>query len=113
MVKMTSKEVIRRNLQALMERDGLSGKSLEKKSKTAQKTVWKILNGKSAPTLDTVDKLAAAFGVTAWHLIMPNLPNELLSDRKIEQVVSLYVQTEEKGREYIHHVAEREAKYGK
>lgn len=110
---MKSREVIRGNLQALMERDGLSAMVLGKKSKVAQKTVWKILNGKSAPNLDTVDKLAAAFGVTAWHLIMPNLPDELLSDRKIEQVVSLYVQAEDKVREYIHHVADREAKYEK
>lgn len=95
-----------------MERDGLSAMALAKKAKVGQKTVWKILNGKSAPNLDTVDKLAAAFYVAPWHLIMPNLPFELLSDRKIEQVVTLYLQTEEKGREYIHHVAEREAKYG-
>jgi len=99
------------NLRHLMRKEKLSEQALAKRAHVAQKTINKILNGQSAPTLDTVDKLAFAFSITSWQLIMPNLPEELISSGSLEKLYKSYIQATEKGREYLIHVAEHEAEY--
>ncbi len=84
-----------RNLRYLMKREKLSEESLAKKAGVAQKTVNKILNGLSAPTLDTLDRIAGAFGLTSWHLIIPNLPDELISSPSIERLYKSYSEASE------------------
>lgn len=106
------KETLIRNLRFLMDREGLSEAALAKRSGVSQKGINKILNGESAPTLDTVDKLSAAFGLNLWHLIMPNLPDDLISSPSIERLYSFYTSASPEGREYIDRVAKREADFG-
>lgn len=38
-----------------------------------QTTAGRILNGKNAPSVDTLDGLAKAFGLEPWQLLLPNL----------------------------------------
>lgn len=107
------RQTLARNLRFLMKREQLSEEALEKRSGVAQKTINNILNEASAATLDTLDKIAGAFGLTAWHLIMPNLPDELISSPSMEKLYRSYVSASKEGRALIEHVAEREGKYKK
>lgn len=101
-----------RNIDYLMRAEKLSEAALAKRSGIAQKTINNIRNGISAPTLDTIEALAAAFNLSGWHIIMPGLPEELIAGKSIERLCRAYVAASEKGRSYIDHVAEREATYG-
>lgn len=105
-------ESLARNLRHLMRQNGLSEKALEKRSGVAQKTINNILNRVSSPTLDTVEKLAQSFGLTGWHLIMPSLPDDLVSSQSIEKLYKSYLNSSAEGRDHISRVAEREAHYG-
>lgn len=109
--RLIQREAIIRNLRHLMRKEKLSEQALAKRAGVAQKTINKILNNQSAPTLDTISRLAAAFGLNNWHLIMPNLPDELISSKDLERLYKSYILASQEGREYIVHAAEREAEY--
>lgn len=71
---MDSRKLLAKNLAALMARSpdlSTQGK-LHRKSKVAQATIGRALRGETGATLDTLDALAAAFGVSPWTLIHPN-----------------------------------------
>lgn len=107
----TPKESLARNLQYLMDTDKLSEMALAKRSGVAQKTINNILNQESAPNLDTVDKLSSSFGLNLWHLVMPDLPEELIKSRGIEKLYDSYTHASKEGRDLIERMAEREASY--
>lgn len=105
------RETLARNLRHLMEMENLSEPALAKRSGVSQRTINNILRIEKAPTLDTVDKLAAAFGLNLWHLIMPSLPEDLVRSPSLEKLYRAYIKASPDGREYIDRVAEREAKF--
>lgn len=99
------------NLRHLMAAQRWNQVDVAKRSGVNQKTISNILNGRNTPTLDKLDMIAAAFGLNAWHLILPDLPAELVNGGTIERLFANYLASGQKGREYIDHVAEREATY--
>ena len=107
-------ESIARNLRVLMKNHGYaSEKALEKDSGVAQKTINNILNGVSSPTIETVEKLARPFGLTGWHLIMPNLPEALIDTPSMRNLFVSFIDSSAEGRSHIEQTAAREAKYAK
>ena len=70
---MESRALLARNLLALMAKSpdlDTQGK-LHRKSKVSQNTIGRIMRQEGSPTVDTLDQLAAAFGLSAWQLIHP------------------------------------------
>lgn len=107
--RVTPRESLIRNLRYLMTKEGLSEEELAKKAGVAQKTINNMLNQKHSPKLETVEAVAHAFGLEGWHLIMPNLPSELIESQTIAQLYENYRAASAKGRELIDLIAEREA----
>ena len=104
-------ESLAKNLRHLMDLRELSEGQLATKAKVSQKAINNILNGTSGGTLRVVDRLAKAFNLTAWHMIMPDLPDELISGGAVEKLYKAFISSDTKGRAYIQHVAERESTY--
>lgn len=73
MQDMDSRALLARNLKTMMERspDLKSQGALHRRSKVAQSTIDRILGAEVSATLDVLDKLAGAFGLTGWQLIHP------------------------------------------
>ncbi len=68
--------VLAQNLKALMARkDGPRSQSeLFRKSKVAQATIGRILSeGGENARIETVDKLASAYGLEGWQLLVPGM----------------------------------------
>lgn len=63
------------NLETLRENDRElnSQPKIAAAAKINQKTVWRIFNMLNEPTLEQVSKLAAAFELEPWQLLVPNL----------------------------------------
>ena len=110
--RLQPRETLIDNLRFLMRQEKLSEDALGKRAGLSQKAINNILNGKSAPSIDTLDKIAVAFGLQGWHLIVPNLPTELLNSPSIEKLYRSFATASPEGRELIERVAEREAQYG-
>ena len=105
------RETLAHNLQHLMEAKEWSAYDLARNSGVGQKTIWNILNQQSAPSIETVDRLASAFGLNLWHLIMPNLPDDLLASPSLPRVIDRYAHARPDDRRLIEGVAERAAQY--
>lgn len=105
------KETLAHNLSRLMDRQGHSERDLAKLARVSQKAINNILNQRSIAKLDTVEKIASVYGLTGWHLIMPNLNDDLLVPGRLEGLFNAYISSDEEGRDHISRVAEREARY--
>lgn len=101
------RESLAHNVRLLMDKAGFDQADLAKRAGVSQKTISNLVNARTAPTLDNVERVARAFGLTAWHLIMPNLPDELVAGGKIEKLVSKYIAADPAEREYIDFILDR------
>jgi transcriptional regulator with XRE-family HTH domain len=68
-------QVLARNLDRLMHAhpDLDSNPKLAKKSKVGIATISRVRNAETEATLDTIEKLAKAFGVISWQLLVPEI----------------------------------------
>ena len=107
-----TRQTLAQNLRYLMKLRGWSEADCAKHAKVSQKTVNNVLNAKHTTSIDTADALARAFGLTGWHLLLPNLPDDLRQSPSVGRLIESYVKASAKGRDYIDRVAEQEAKYG-
>jgi transcriptional regulator with XRE-family HTH domain len=94
-----------------MELMEMSQRDLETKSGVSQRQISNILTQSTSCSIETADALAAAFGLVGWHLLIPDLPNELLRSTSIGKLVTAYVRASDDTRHYMDQVAEREGKY--
>jgi transcriptional regulator with XRE-family HTH domain len=67
-------DIIANNLASLMAAHQIgSDGQLAKLAKVDQKSIWRIRHKEQSPSADTLEKLAAAFGLQAWQMIFPDL----------------------------------------
>jgi len=99
-------------LKQLMGARGISVKTLSKKSGVSARMIYMILKGERKPTIEVIERLANALGLSAWELLLPidDIDAEMLTH--LESLLLSYATASEEGRELIWKVAEREAKYG-
>ncbi len=105
------RETLARNLSYLMDKHGLSCAALAKKSGVSAKTVNNMQQTRFNVTLDSVDAVARVFGLTAWHLIMPNLPSDMLESKTMEQHVAKFCQLPKASRDQVDAFLDREAAF--
>jgi len=67
-------QLFRENLRRMMEADRelCSQPKLGAASRVAQTSIGRILRGEQSPTLDMVHKIAHAFGLEAWQMLVPD-----------------------------------------
>ena len=104
--------VVAKNLRMLRKAKKWPERRLAAKSGVSQKTINNIANQESSPTIETLDKLAAAFDLRGWQLLLPNLSTDVLENGSLENLVEHYSKAPPEGKEYISRIAEKEANYG-
>lgn len=112
MARQATRDNLVGNLQWLMTTTGWNQVEVAKRSGVSQKSISKILRREMVPTIELADKLAAAFGLSGWHIIMPDLPRDLVGSTSLERLFKDFISSDQAGRELIQHVAAREAKHG-
>lgn len=98
------------NLRRLMAMVHWSQVKLAKESGVSQTHISAILRGDSSCTVETAEALAKAFGLKGWHLLIPNLPDELVSSPSLFRLVEAYIHSNAAGREFLDAAANRELK---
>ena len=94
-------QVLADNLGKLMElRQVDSGPKLAKLSKVSQKSISNMLANRHDPYLSTIEKIAGALGIQAHHLLCPDLDKNFLA------VCLAWAQSDERGRDDLHAIAE-------
>ncbi len=112
MARQSTRDNLVSNLTWLMSTTGWNQVDVAKRSDVSQKSISKILRNEMVPTIELADKLAAAFGLSGWHLIMPDLPRDLVGSTSLEKLFKDFISSDEAGRELIQHAASREARHG-
>ncbi len=104
-------ETLARKLNYLMDKYGYSERDMEQKSGVSAKTINNMRNAKHKSSLENAEKVATVFGLDAWQLIIPDLPNDQVESRGLRATVSNYLAADNDGQAAIDRVAEREALY--
>lgn len=99
------------NVAYLMAKHGDTQATLAKRAGVTQSNVFYVVKTDRNVRLDTVEAIAAAYGLSGWHLINPKLPTDLLESPSLSRLVDSYINTSPEGRALIDAIAEREAKY--
>jgi transcriptional regulator with XRE-family HTH domain len=73
-----TRQILARNVRILMEMRDWNQHDLQRKAHVSQKTVSNVVNGRQSTQIDVIEKLAAAFKVEPFQLLLPNLfPQDL------------------------------------
>jgi transcriptional regulator with XRE-family HTH domain len=95
------------NLAALMASRGWKARDLAARCNVSFRQIHNILNGTSVPSVETVDELASAFGLRGWHLLISELPAELLASNAVERLVDDFSAADAEGRDLAFRVIKR------
>lgn len=109
------RETLAKNLERLMKAraPALTQKQLAARSGVSQRTISNMLNPGSgvSPMLENIELIAVAFSLEPWHLLIPDLPDELLRSKTVEKLVQTYAQLGDDGRASVTRIAENEVRY--
>jgi len=102
-----------RNLRILMEHHKDTQTSLAKRSSVSQKSISNMLNlgDDTSPKLANVALVAKAYNLQTWHVLLPDVPVDILLNSSIEKIVANYTHADKETREAWADVAEATAKY--
>jgi transcriptional regulator with XRE-family HTH domain len=101
---------VAKNLRALMDSSGWNQSELARRSGVSQRHISDILSNRSNCTVPLANALATPFGLNGWHLLLPDLPTDLVASPAIARLVSAYINADADGREFMDAAAAREAK---
>lgn len=106
-----TRAALAKNVQYLMDKHGDTQTSLAKRANVTQSNVSYILSTERNVRLDTIEAIAAAYGLWGWHLLNPDLPQDLIDSPSLSKLVDSYIETTPEGRALIDAIAAREANY--
>lgn len=107
----TIRDTLSANIRLLMQMNDWDQKTLANKAGIAQKTISNMATMSNSASIDNIAKVAKAFRVPSWLLIMPGITRETVASNKIPTLVTNYIHSTDTGREYIDRVSEQESKY--
>jgi transcriptional regulator with XRE-family HTH domain len=105
----TIKEIIAANVKAL--RGDESQAKLANRAGVSQRAISNLERGEQSPTIETIDRLAAALRVPAWALMIRFDDVQTLRDAGLPQVIAAYARTPKDGRDQIKRIADAELRY--
>lgn len=103
------RDILARNLRALLARSTLSAPEVAKQARTDRKTFNNQLNARYDPRPEPVDAVARVFGLQGWMLLSPSF-NPYLAQSNINRLLELFAEADQDGKESIIRVAELAAR---
>jgi transcriptional regulator with XRE-family HTH domain len=112
MKRPSTAETVVKNIKMLLDESGWKVPQLSKISGVPKRTIYSILSMDRVPGIDTTDDIARAFGLTGWHLLMPDLHYELAKSGKLAVLIDDFFKSSQTTQDYIADVLKRERKDG-
>lgn len=100
-----TRETVARNLKALLRIREWSQAELARQAGLPTRTVNSVVNMEGACTVETAEKLAAPFGLHGWHLLIPDLPDDLVNSPSLSALVESYATLNHNSRELLNDLA--------
>lgn len=111
MEKTPTQTTLIENLEMLMTHTRMKPSQLAEKSGVSIRMIYFVLNGEKAPSINVTEKLASAFKLKAWHLVLPSLPQDIKKGGEIEKLIKDYLGANSEGSQHILQVAKKQAEY--
>lgn len=92
---------VARNLSRWMSARGLLDRDIEKLCGVGHKTVNNMRNGRHAPELDNIEKVAAALRIQPWMLLVPGLDDMVFTEEELKHLIENYVAAAPTSRTHI------------
>jgi transcriptional regulator with XRE-family HTH domain len=96
-----TRETVAENVKALLRLREWSQAELGRQAGLPTRTVNSVVNKEGACTVETAEKIANAFGLSGWHLLIPSLPDELLDSPTLSRLVEAYARVNGESRDLI------------
>lgn len=94
-------KVVGSNLQKIVAEHDLSSRDIATRADMPQATVYKLLEGKHNPRLDTLEQLCNALMIHPSVLMMPFLPTAVLMSRRVPRLVENYAKLSTEQRDQV------------
>lgn len=108
--KLSAIDILIQNIEMLKKEAGnMSNRELSRRSGVSDRAIGKTLNKESAPAVDNVEKIAKAFGLESWQLMLPNLRADMKRSGHLDQLIADYMDSDDEGRRWIERAASKEA----
>lgn len=102
-----------RNVKAQMRHQELSTAALAKRADITPKTLSNLFNGRHAPQLDVLARIADALKVELWQLWLPEFPIDLKHDETFPRLVETAAKLTPEGLKAVARVADNELRAGR
>lgn len=98
-----ARDSLARNIKALRLDAGWTQEELRIRAGISQKTISNMESPDKtgSPYLNNIEAVAAVFGLQAWQLLIPWLPDELARNPRLVRLVRGYAQLSDDGRETV------------
>jgi transcriptional regulator with XRE-family HTH domain len=106
-------ETLIQNLTMLLNKTNMSVAELSRRSGVTGRMIHYILNRDRQASVEVAGKLASAFGLTGWQMIMPSLPYDLAKTGQLDKLIDAYAHCDTVTQNYLNSVMQREATYDK
>lgn len=100
--------IVAANLDMLMKDRKWKAPQLAHNSGVSVREVYHVIKGERFCRTDTLEKLALAFRLRSWELLVPHTSVETLKSGEVGQIVHDFLNTGPEGRQHIKVVASRE-----
>ena len=94
-------KVVGENLQKIVKEHDLSSRDISTRADMPQATVYKLLEGKHNPRLDTLEQMCSALMIHPAVLMMPFLPTAVLMSRRVPRLIENYAKLNTEQRDQV------------
>ena len=94
-------KVVGENLQKIVKEHDLSSRDISTLADMPQATVYKLLEGKHNPRLDTLEQMCSALMIHPAVLMMPFLPTAVLMSRRVPRLIENYAKLNTEQRDQV------------
>lgn len=103
------RKVVADNLRALMDQRAWSQTDVANKARVSQRHISNMLNRKTSASFETLNSVAAAFGIPGWLMMIDGLSLDLLDSQRIPLLVNRFRASGPDDRDLVERMAERGA----
>lgn len=95
------------NLKYLLEITGMHKTELAQKSGISARYIDYLLKYEKYPTIEMAENIGRSFGLSGWHMILPDLNYELGKNGKLETLLKEYTSSSKVTQDYVSEVLHR------
>jgi transcriptional regulator with XRE-family HTH domain len=96
-----------KNLKYLLEITGMHKKELALKSGVTARYVDYLLNYDKYPSIEVAENIGQAFGLSGWHMILPDMDYELGRNGRLEELLKDYTGSSKVTQDFVSEVLHR------